>query len=85
MNRLVFSVNSSEREVLIKVMKLQSEALCAILYLENFMPKVSNLKISLPIMHSESGELERCGFAKFIPRKFSASVRKAVISNYVNS
>jgi len=53
MNRLVFSVNSSEREVLIKVMKLQSEALCAILYLENFMPKVSNLKISLPIMHSE--------------------------------
>jgi len=40
MNSLVFRVNNSERETLIEIMKLQSEALShafAILYLENVM------------------------------------------------
>jgi len=48
--------------------------------------EVSNLKMSLPFMHSESGELERWWFSKiYTSRKFSASVRNAVISNYVLS
>ena len=53
MNRLVFSVNSSEREILIEVMKLQSEAVYAILHLGNFLSVRSQLAENVITNHAQ--------------------------------